>query len=202
LVIANDSSSEGLSQSTEASQIGIAYLERVKSVLPDPQMIDVMSNLRDRVSICSWIGKQIDSVNISLQSHLTTCDECFNLEDRRSMQIFAVPFASSVQLDGFCNIATTPTTILVDIGRVAPADWLALVAHEYAHAHLGYPGHDLAYAQVLSHLCLGLGFAQPSLSPNDGRIYCWPPYSPTIDPLAWWRGEGATVSSSLPKGEN
>jgi len=101
----------------------------------------------------------------------------------------AVPFASSVQLDGFCNIDTTPTTILVDVGRVAPADWLALVAHEYAHAHLGYPGHDRAYTEVLSHLCLGLGFAQPSFEPNDRRIYCWPPYSPTIVPLALWRGE-------------
>jgi hypothetical protein len=177
------------SEQTEAYQLGLAYLERVRSVLPDPQMIDVTSNLRDRVSICNWIGKHIETVNRSLQVHLHACHECFNVGDRRSMQIFAVPLAASVQLDGFCNINARPTTILVDVGRVAPPDWLALVAHEYAHAHLGYPGHDREYAQVLSHLCLGLGFAQPSLQPDD-RIYCWPPYSPTIDPLAWWRGEG------------
>ena len=178
------------SEQTEAYQLGLAYLERVRSVLPDPQMVDVMGNLRDRVSICNWIGKQINTINRSLQVHLNACHECFNLGDRRSMQIFAVPLATSVQLDGFCNIQATPTTILVDVGRVAPPDWLALVAHEYAHAHLGYPGHDREYAQVLSHLCLGLGFAQPSLQPDDRRIYCWPPYSPAIDPLAWWRGEG------------
>jgi hypothetical protein len=179
-----------ISETTEAYQIGVAYLARVKSVLPDPQMVDVMSNIRDRISICNWIGTQIETVNRSLEVHVHACDECFNPGDRRSIQILAVPFTSSVQLDGFCNINTEPTTILVDVGRVAPADWLALVAHEYAHAHLGYPGHDHKYAQVLSHLCLGLGFAQPSLIPDDRRIYCWPTYSPSIDPLAWWRGEG------------
>jgi hypothetical protein len=195
------------SDTTEAYQLGVAYLERVRSVLPDPQMVDVMGNLRDRVSICNWIGTQIETVNRSLQVHLNACHDCFNPivgvgdslplgtasleENRQSIQILAVPFASSVQLDGFCNINTAPTTILVDVGRVAPADWLALVAHEYAHAYLGYPGHDREYAQVLSHLCLGLGFAQPSFQPEDRSIYCWPLYSPSIDPLAWWRGEGS-----------
>jgi hypothetical protein len=174
---------------TPAYRAGVEYLNKAQSVLPDPQMIDVTRNLRDRVSICNWIGQQIETVNRSLQVHLNACDECFNLGDRRSIQILAVPFASSVQLDGFCNIQATPTTILVDVGRVAPADWLALVAHEYAHAHLGYPGHDRAYAEVLSHLCLGLGFPQPLLGADDRSIYCWPPYSPSIDPLAWWRGE-------------
>jgi hypothetical protein len=184
------------SDTTEAYRMGVAYLERVRSVLPDPQMVDVMSNIRDRVSICNWIGTQIEDVNRSLEVHLQACDECFNLGDRRSIQILAVPLASSVPLDGFCNINTEPTTILVDVGRVAPADWLALVAHEYAHAHLGYAGHDREYVRVLSHLCLGLGFAQPSFPPDDRRIYCWPPYSPAIDPLAWWRGEGEHTALS------
>ena len=178
-----------VSNQTETYRAGVEYLQWIQPMLP-PATIDVMENLRDRVSIYNWIGKQIATVNRSLQVHLNACDECFNLGDRRSIQIFAVPFASSMQLDGFCNINTTPTTILVDVGRVAPADWLALVAHEYAHAHLGYPGHDRAYAQVLSHLCLGLGFAQPSDTPSDRSIYCWPPYVAAIDPLAWWRGEG------------
>lgn len=152
-------------------------------------MLDVMGNLRDRDSICTWIGDRIESVNLLLQSHLNACHECFDPRDRRSMRILAMPFAASVRLDGFCNITSVPTTILVDVGRVAPADWLALVAHEYAHAHLGYPGHDLAYADILSHLCLGLGFPQPPTDPLDRSLYYWPPYSPTIDPLAWWRGE-------------
>ncbi|AFY92514.1 hypothetical protein [Chamaesiphon minutus] len=177
------------SDRTEAYRVGVEYINKVRALVPDPHMVDVMSNLRDRVSICNWIGHQIKTVNNSLQTHLNTCHECFNLSDRRAMQILAVPFAASVSLDGFCNINTNPTTILVDVGRVAPPDRLALVAHEYAHAYLGYPGHDLEYVKVLSHLCLGLGLAQPSFTPDDRSIYYWPPYSPTIDPLAWWRGE-------------
>ncbi len=108
--------------------------------------------------------------------------------DRRSIQIFAVPLAASMQLDGFCNIEIVPVTILVDVGRVAPADWLALVAHEYAHAHLGIAGHDRSYAQILNHLCLGLGLAQP-LPRAEADLLFWPPYSPQLDPLALWRGE-------------
>jgi hypothetical protein len=179
------------SDRTLAYRNGVAYLDKIQFLLPNPQMVDVMDNVRDRVSICTWIGSQIETVNRSLQIHLNACHGCFNPIDRRSIQLLAVPFAPLMQLDGFCNIHTNPTTILVDLGRVAPADWLALIAHEYAHAHVGYPGHDRAYADVLGHLCLGLGFAQPSPSCVDDRsIYCWPPYSPTIDPLAWWRGEG------------
>jgi hypothetical protein len=178
------------STQTEAYLLGVEYLQQLRSVLPEPQMLDVMENLRDRVSICTWIGKQIDAVNLLLKSHLNACHECFDPPDRRAIQILAVPLATSVQLDGFCNIQATPTTILVDVGRVPPPDWLALVAHEYAHAHLGYPGHDLAYADILSHLCLGLGFPQPPADRHDLSIYCWPPYSPKLDPLSWWRGEG------------
>ncbi len=149
-------------------------------------MVDVMANLRDRVSICTWIGTSIGSVNLRLQSCLKVCDECFNPVDRRSIQIFAVPLATSVRLDGFCNIDTNPTTILVDVGRVPPPDWLALIAHEYAHAHLGVAGHDAEYAMILDRLCLGLGL--PSIGQNT-NLHHWPPYQPTIDPVAFWRGE-------------
>ena len=103
---------------TPAYRNGVAYLDKIQFLLPDPQMVDVMANLRDRVSICNWIGNRIESVNISLQAHLNACHECFHpivgaadLEaNRRSIRIFAVPFASSVRLDGFCNITTTPTS--------------------------------------------------------------------------------------------
>lgn len=176
------------SNQTQTYRDGVAYLQRIQLLLPEAQMIDVMANVRDRVSICNWIGDRIESVNRSLQAHLQACHECFDPIDRVAIDIFAIPFTSSVRLDGFCNINTTPITILADVGRVAPADWLALVAHEYAHAHLGYPGHDQEYAKVLSHLCLGLGFPQPSIIPNDQSLYYWPMYSPVIDPLDWWRG--------------
>jgi hypothetical protein len=157
-------------------------------------MVDVLDNLRDRVAILTGIGLHIDAVNNILQSHLNACHDCFDRADLsehlRSVRIFAVPFAASVRLDGFCNIDTVPMTILVDVGRVASHHWLALVAHEYAHAYLGYPGHDREYAKVLSHLCLGLGLPPPDLGCADLNLHDWPPYPAAIDPLAWWRGEG------------
>jgi hypothetical protein len=177
----------------QAYRDGVEYLDKISAVLPDLQMIDVMANLRDRVSICTWIGKSIGAVNLQLQSYLQACDECFNASDRRSIQIFAVPFAASVQLDGFCNIEIAPTTIVVDVGRVAPADWLALVAHEYAHAHLGVSGHNAEYAKILSHLCLGLGLPNRSSTQSDIELHYWPPYTPVLDPLEFWRGESRHV---------
>lgn len=177
------------SNQTQAYQTGVEYLQQVQLRLPDPQMVDVMGNVRDRVLICNWIGLHIKAVNTSLQGHLSACHDCFDPLERKSIDIFAVPLSSSIRLDGFCNINVSPTTILVDVGRVAPADWLALVAHEYAHAHLDNPGHDRSYAQVLSHLCLGLGFPQPPLAPVDRSLHYWPIYAASIDPLAWWRGE-------------
>jgi hypothetical protein len=172
-----------------AYQQGIEYLDKIAAILPDPQMVDVMANLRDRVFICTWVGRSIDLVNLRLQAHLRACDECFRPIDRRSIQIFAVPLAGSMRLDGFCNITTEPTSILVDVGRVAPPDWLALVAHEYAHAHLGVAGHDAEYAKILSHLCLGLGLPVRQGTAPASNLACWPPYRSTIDPLAFWRGE-------------
>ncbi len=176
-------------QQTRSYDEGVAYLNRLQSVLPDPQMVDIMHNLRDRVIICHWIGKQIKLVNMLLLAHLDACHDCFAPVDRPAIEIFAVPLAASIRLDGFCNIASTPTTIFVDVGRVSPPDWLALVAHEYAHAHVGYAGHDREYARVLGHLCLGLGLVQPSSTQTETELYYWPPYRPTLDPLAFWRGE-------------
>ena len=179
-----------------SSQVGVEYLQRVSTFLPEAGMVDVMENIRDRASICQWIGKSIESVNSQLQVYLRACDECFNDTCRKPVQIFALPFAASVPLDGFCNISVKPTTILVDVGRVTPAGWLALVAHEYAHAHLGYPGHDAEYAKVLSHLCLGLGLPVRSSGDSNLSLHYWPPYQAAIDPLAFWRGDVATVKAN------
>lgn len=180
----------GLEQSkVTTNRAGVDYLHRVSGFLPETGMVDVMDNIRDRDSICQWIGKSIEAVNLQLQIYLRACDECFNDIYRKPVQIFAVPFAASVPLDGFCNISVMPTTILVDVGRVTPDDWLALVAHEYAHAHLGYPGHDAEYAKVLNHLCLGLGLPVRSSSDSNLSLQYWPPYRSITDPLAFWRGD-------------
>jgi hypothetical protein len=54
-------------------------------------------------------------------------------------QIFAAPLAQAFGLDALCNLQTDPISILIDVGRVMPEDWLLVVAHEYAHAHAGTP---------------------------------------------------------------
>lgn len=180
--------------STDAYTRGVEYLRVMQSFVLDPAMVDVMENLRDRMTICTWIGENIDVVNQALQCCLEACHECFYPEVRQAVRIFAVPLAQSFGLDGLCNISTIPITILVDAGRVAPQNWLSIVAHEYAHAHLGSPGHHQDFAAVLFHLCLGLGLETPRAQMDATILRSWPPYPSILDPLAFWRGETRTTS--------
>jgi hypothetical protein len=174
----------------DAHDRGTNYLQFVQRLASDPTMIDVLENLRDRQMICTWIGQQIDGVNAQLKQHLEACHACFYPQVRRRIEIFAAPLSQSSGLDGFCNIWLQPTSILIDVGRAAPADWLGLVVHEYAHAHLGCPGHDQHFCAVLSHLCLGLGFKPPLWNAaQQPRLQNWPYHPATVDPLAFWRGE-------------
>ena len=172
----------------DAENRGVEYLRGMQSLLPDPAMVEVMGNLRDRSLICTFIGENIDAVNADLRSCLIACHHCFHPQQRRPMQIFAVPLAPSFGLDGLCQLSNSAIAILVDVGRLAPKDWLRLVAHEYAHAYLNTPGHGLEFAAVLSHLCLGLGLEPPPDRINS-ILRSWPPYYPALDPLAFWRGE-------------
>jgi hypothetical protein len=174
---------------TDAYTRGVEYLRVMQSFVLDPAMVDVMENLRDRMTICTWIGENIDVVNQALQCCLEACHECFYPEVRQTIRIFALPLAQSFGLDGFCNISTIPITILVDAGRVAPQNWLSIVAHEYAHAHLGSPGHCQDFAAVLFHLCLGLGLETAEAQMDATILRSWPPYPSILDPLAFWRGE-------------
>lgn len=167
---------------------GSEYLKKIQRLVLDPGMIDVMGNLRDRTTICTWIGKNIDSVNAELQTCLQACHDCFHPHQHRPMQIFATPLAQSFGIDGLCNIRTTPMTILVDVGRIAPSDWLGIVAHEYAHAHLGSSGHTQEFANILLHLSLGLNLAPPTWERDmETRLRNWPYCQSTLDPLAFWR---------------
>lgn len=174
---------------------GLHYVQSVQRLAPAstifvPTIIDVLDNIRDRDLICTWIGQHIDAINRDLQLHLNQCHGCFDTHDRPSIQILAVPLASSLGLDGLCNLTTQPITILVDIGRLHPEDWLALIAHEYIHAYLGRAGHDQRFATVLSYLCIGLGLEPPPPGKDTpSYLAVWPPCTRTLDPLAFWRGE-------------
>jgi hypothetical protein len=178
----------GESASGSALSRGLTYLREVERLMLEPGMVDVLDNLRDRDLICSWIGENIHAVNARLNLCLQACHDCFHPQDRPYVQIFAVPLAQSFRLDGICNIQTRPITILIDVGRVQPSDWLALVAHEYAHAHLGNSGHDASFARVLAHLCLGLELEPPCWKTGmENQLRHFPPYVSVLDPLAFWR---------------
>lgn len=173
---------------------GLDYLYQVRALAVEPDLIDIVYHLEKRTPVCTWIGTQINAVNAALQKQVQACQACFHPWEQRSIQIFAAPFADSFGIDGLCNLSCDPVTLLVDVGRVAQPDWLALVAHEFAHAHLGSPGHSAEFGQVLTHLCLGLGLGLPtasSRSPNDWRSL--PPYRKTANPTAFWHGYSTAV---------
>jgi hypothetical protein len=171
-----------------ALERGQAYLERVRRSIAQPSTIATIEILADRDRIYEWIGAEIDRISQSLDRYLTECHGCFFPEQRRQIQILAAPFDRHCGVIGCCNINTEPISIFIDIGQVAPQDWLAPIAHEYVHAHLKKPGHDLEFARTLNHLCLGLGLTLPPDHQEDTLKY-HPPCTPTIDPLSFWRGE-------------
>jgi hypothetical protein len=177
--------------SSDAVTRGLDYLYGVRSLALDPEMIDLVYDLEKRNPICRWISDHIDAVNTRLSVYLQICHDCFHPWEQPVIQIFAAPLAQSFRLDALCNFQTNPITVLVDVGRVMPKDWLLVVAHEYAHAHAGSPGHHARFARSLTHLCLGLEIAPPPYQPGlEDSLRFYPAYPPTQDPLAFWRGEG------------
>ncbi len=161
----------------------------------NPAMVDVLEQGDRATPVCHWIGTHIQAVNQILQQYLNACHDCFHSWERRSMRVLAMPLAQSFGIDGLCNLQTKPITILIDVGRVVPSDWLGLVAHEYAHAHVGSPGHDQRFVSVLAHLCLGLGLEPPIWEPGlEEQLRHWPYANPTPDPLALWLGESGWES--------
>ncbi|QIR39540.1 hypothetical protein HCG51_24415 [Tolypothrix sp. PCC 7910] len=183
--------------STDPFTRGLDYLYGVRSLALDAEMIDVVYDLENRKSLCVWICEHIDAVNQQLEKCLQACHDCFHPWEQPTIQIFAAPIAQSFGIDALCNLQTNPITILIDVGRVVPADWLALVVHEYAHAHAGSPGHHEQFARSLSHLCLGLGIAPPPLQPGmESYLRFYPDCRPTQNPLAFWRGESGTANEN------
>ena len=160
-------------------------------------MVDVLYDLRDCPAICTWIGHHIDGINAELYRHLLACYSCFYAQNRRSIQVLAAPLSPAFGIDAQCNILAHPIAILIDVGRVAPQDWLAIVVHEYAHAQVGHPGHNQEFFEVLAHLCLGLGLEPPHWQPGlsgvalENELRYWPHCQPLADPLAFWRGIAA-----------
>ncbi|WP_017651068.1 hypothetical protein [Fortiea contorta] len=169
---------------------GLDYLYAVRSLALDAEMIDVVYDLHRRAPVCTWIDEHIDAVNAQLAKYLQACHDCFHAWEQPLIEIFAAPLAESFGIDGLCNLQTRPITILIDVGRVIPEDWLLLVLHEYAHAHVGIPGHHEQFARALAHLCLGLGIAPLGWQSGiEYQLRSYPDCRPTRNPLAFWLGE-------------
>ncbi|MBC6480435.1 MAG: hypothetical protein GDA56_24340 [Hormoscilla sp. GM7CHS1pb] len=164
---------------------GYEYLQAVRQLALDPKMVEVPDNPR----LITWVGNHIDAINAQLHGSLEACHGCFHAEVRRQVRILATPLAPEFGIDGCCNIWRNPVAILIDVGRTAPADWLRVVVHEYAHAHLCSPGHDRRFFEVICHLCLGLGLEPPQRqSEMETYLRYWPQVSCRINPLAFWMG--------------
>lgn len=174
---------------------GVEYLQAMRGWALAPTMVAELENYPDPIALLTGVGQHQAHLNAQLQVHLQACHDCCHPAARPQVQIFAVPLASAFGWDGVCNSATHPTTILVDLGRVLPQDWLRLVVHEYAHAQVGAPGHHTAFVTALSHLCLGLGLEVPPPTATDWPH--WPRCRPTADPLAFWRGLAGSLPQAL-----
>jgi hypothetical protein len=169
---------------------GLDYLYGVRRLAFEPEIVGLVHDLAQRTEVCIWIDQHIESINRHLQSLLQLCHACLLSSEQPDVQILAAPLSQSFGVDALCNLLSQPKTIIVDVGRVTPSHWLSLVVHEYAHAHTGTPGHHPAFAQSLTHLCLGLGIALPVWQPGqEEQLRSFPPCLPTRDPLAFWRGE-------------
>lgn len=166
----------------------LAYLQELQRFAIAPGMINSFELERDRERLLRGLQAQIDRLNAQLKAHLQACQDCFEVCDRPSVQIFAAPLSSSFGVDAFCNLTVQPRTILLDVGRVPLEHWLGLVAHEYAHAQVGRSGHDRAFAETLTYLCLGLGLPSPLWHPGTEATLRHYPNSPVMpDPTAFWR---------------
>ena len=170
---------------------GLDYLYGVRSLALEPELVDQVHDMEHRDRICTWVSEHIEAVNAQLNTCLQACHACFHPWEQPVIQIFAAPLAQAFGLDALCNLQTNPISILIDVGRVMPEDWLLVVAHEYAHAHAGTPGHHPQFARSLAHLCLGLAIAPPPYQPGrEDSLRFYPSYLPTKDPLAFWQGQG------------
>jgi hypothetical protein len=183
----SDAGVSPLSADADPFVLGLTYLQEVEPLGLEPGMVNVIAEVSDRVSICTWVGHHIGTINAQLDEYLNACQDCFHSPDRPAVRVLAAPLTQSFGIDGVCNIHLHPMTILIDVGRVTPANWFGLVMHEYAHAYTGHPGHTPEFAEALTHLCLGLGWPVPIAA--EASLSQWPHCARTSDPLGFWRGD-------------
>lgn len=162
------------------------YLSWVRQFLPSYDWVTVVTIDQTELAILTALGSRIYTINQQLTLLLADLISCWPDHHQRSVQILAAPLAPHLRIDGFCNMAVVPTTLIVDPGRVEPRDWPHLIAHELAHAMAQTPGHGPGFHRALDHLCVAQGLPLPPSQPELLRF--WPPCQPHPQPAEFWLG--------------
>lgn len=166
------------------------YLGILRDLAIQPSWISLDHVANPPGTALDWIGQYIHQVNRQLHGILGELLGCFELAQRPAVQIFAAPIAPQAGVDGFCSaLGTRLTTLMVDPGRIVPADWPRLVAHELAHGVAGAGGHGAEFGRAIAHLCLAQDLPVPSPSLDAEALRHWPPCHRTAQPEHFWLGQ-------------
>lgn len=154
-----------------------------------------------------WIGQNIHRTNQQLHAILNDALDCFEPAQRPGVQIFAAPIAPEAGVDGFCSdglglssghLGDRPITLMVDPGRIVPADWPKLVAHELAHGVVRSAGHGEKFSRAIAHLCLAQDLPLPPPTLSAEGLRSWPPCRRTPRPELFWLGQ-VSPGAALPE---
>lgn len=166
------------------------YLGLLRDLAVQPSWIS-LDHIADPPGVAlSWIGLHIHHVNRQLNAILIDLLACFEVTQRPNVQIFAAPIATQAGVDGFCS-DRSPITLMVDPGRIVPADWPGLVAHELAHGVARASGHGAEFAGAIAHLCLAQDLPVPPPNLGADALSHWPPCRRSLDPKQFWLGKTA-----------
>ncbi|MGB3311040.1 MAG: hypothetical protein WBG32_11855 [Nodosilinea sp.] len=166
------------------------YLSLLRDLAVQPSWISLDHIADPPGAALSWIGVHVHEVNRQLNTILSDLLACFEVNQRPEVQIFAAPIATQAGVDGFC-CDRSPTTLMVDPGRILPADWPGLVAHELAHAVAKASGHGAEFERAIAHLCLAQDLPVPTPNLSANALSHWPPCRHNPQPEAFWLGQTA-----------
>jgi hypothetical protein len=152
------------------------------------------------------MGQHIHRVNQRFHSILSDLLDCFEAASQPNVQILAAPIAPHAGVDGFCcdvpdldlqsdspegRLRERPSaiTLMVDPGRIVPADWPGLVAHELAHGIVRMPGHGAEFRRAIAHLCMAQDLPLPPPQLDAEGLSSWPPCRHNPQPEMFWLGQ-------------
>ena len=178
---------------TDLALRGAQYMGVLRDLAVQPEWVSLAEVVDPPGAALVWIGQHIHRVNQRLTGILEDLLDCFEPAQRPQVQIFAAPIASRAGVDGFCNRRIAPITLMVDPGRIVPADWPGLVAHELAHGVAGAiaqgEGHGDEFGRAIAHLCLAQDLPLPAPNLKADALRYWPPCRRNPHPEAFWLGQ-------------